>query len=430
MQIELSRSGRLSGSIRPPSDKSLTHRALMFGALARTPSVVRQALEGEDCQATMRCLRKLGHGFEQAGPQEIRISPSAQWIENPGTLDCGNSGTTIRLLSGIIAGRWIKAQLTGDASLTRRPMRRIIDPLRQMGATITGDTPPIEIFGGGLTGISYQSPIASAQVKSCLLLAGLEASGRTEVTEPALSRDHTEQMLAALGVPIQRSHHEDGPHTVSVPGGAEFDGFEFTVPGDISSAAFWMVAAALVPGSEVELLDVGINPTRTGIFHPLRQCRASFEFDELGTPRLGEPVAHVRCRATKDALQPFRIGGPTIPKLIDEIPILAVLATQCEGTSVIENAEDLRAKESDRLKTMAAGLSQMGANIEETEDGLRITGPTRLKGITIDAHGDHRIAMSFAIAALIAEGPTTITGAETIATSYPTFLEDLKSLTS
>lgn len=406
-----------------PPDKSLTHRAYLLASIADGPSSIRSPLRGEDCQATLDCLRRLGLRALDAG-EEVRLDPAPEWHTPEAELDCGNSGTTMRLLSGLIASRPLSATLVGDASLSRRPMGRIVEPLRRMGARIEGERPPIRIEGGELRGIDYESPVASAQVKSCLLLAGLRAESETHVAEPSLSRDHTERMLEALGVPLLRS--PERPYRVGVRGGARIPGFRFEVPGDLSSAAFFMVSAAIVPGSDVILTGVGANPTRTGIFDVFEGCGIRWAH---GNERveLGEPSVDVRVQY-RGGLRPFDIRGPLVPRLIDEIPVLAVLATQCEGTSVVADAGELRVKESDRLARMAEGLTAMGASIEETPDGLLIHGPTPLKGTAIDAEGDHRIAMAFAVAALIASGPVEVEGAEAIATSFPSFEEDLSSL--
>lgn len=418
MNLKVARIAALQGSLRPPSDKSLTHRAFMFGAIAQGKSVIEKPLHGEDCMATLECLRLMGLEDEWLSDDMIQLEPPVEWRQPNNDLYCGNSGTTMRLLSGLVASRPLDVVLSGDASLSRRPMRRIAEPLSMMGATVEGDTPPLHVKGTQLSGIEYMSPVASAQIKSCVLLAGLRAEGETWVNEPSLSRDHTERMLRALGVDVL------GEGTlVGVREGAKLSSFVFEVPADISSAAFFMVAAAIVPGSDLELLDVTVNPTRTGILDV---------FDQAGVPTtignkrhsLGEPLADIHVR-TADTLQPFTIGGFDIPRLIDEIPVLAVLATQCDGESVFRDAQELRVKESDRIELVVNGLRSMGADIEATADGMVIRGPSRLKGTTIDANGDHRIAMSFAVAGLIADGETLIAGAESIQTSFPNFEQEL-----
>jgi 3-phosphoshikimate 1-carboxyvinyltransferase len=417
----------VKGVLRPPSDKSLTHRALMLAACADGPSEIDLPLDGEDPRATAACLAALGCGWERSTPGVWRIVPRGPWRSPGAPLDCGNSGTTMRLLSGLIAARPVTATLTGDESLSRRPMRRIAEPLRAMGAAVEGDHAPLTIKGGGLRGIDYASPVASAQVKSCVLLAGLGAEGETRVTEPVLSRDHTERMLRALGVPVRTRLAPDGASpSVAVCGGARWGGFRYRVPGDLSSAAFWMVAAACLPEAEVTLAGVGVNPTRAGMLEVLRQTGASCHLSNEGE-EMGEPVADITVRGGA-SLKPFTVAGPLVPRLIDEIPALAVLATRCDGVSVIRDAGELRVKESDRIAATAAALRAMGAAVETFDDGLAVMGPVRLRGAHIDAHGDHRAAMAFAVAGLLARGPTTIDGAQGIATSYPAFEADLWSL--
>lgn len=418
-RLVVRRPASFRGEIRVPPDKSLTHRAYMLGAIASGESIVRRPLRGEDCEATLRCLSQMGLSYEWRSDTEIVLKPAKGWHSPQLTLDCGNSGTTIRLMSGLIASRAIEATLVGDSSLSQRPMRRIAEPLRQMGAVIEGETPPLFIKGSdSLNAIDFHSPIASAQVKSCVLLAGLRAKGTTQITEPAKSRDHTERMLRACGVDVM----EHGL-SVSVCGGQELRGFEFEVPGDISSAAFFMVAAAVTPDAQVSLNGVGVNLTRTGIFDVFEQAGLSVLFDNE-RESLGEPVADLFVRHTGIGM-PFEIGGDLVPRLLDEIPVLAVLATQVDGVSKIRDTEELRVKESDRIEAVAKGLRAMGADVETYADGLDIAGPVRLRGTTIDAANDHRIAMAFAIAGLVADGETVIEGAESISTSYPEFERDL-----
>jgi 3-phosphoshikimate 1-carboxyvinyltransferase len=411
----------LQGELRPPSDKSLTHRSYMFGAIAAGESIVRNPLRGEDCESTLRCLGQMGLSHQWLDDATVKLQPAENWNSPNEPLDCGNSGTTMRLMSGLIASRPIEATMVGDASLSRRPMGRIAEPLRLMGAKFDGDRPPIRITGGQLRAIEYTSPVASAQIKSCVLLAGLKADGTTKVTEPSRSRDHTERMLSALGCTLQQTEN-----SVTLSGGQSVQGFEFDVPGDISSAAFFMVAAACLPEAQLVVRDLSVNPTRTGIFDVFAQCGVTVLYGRE-RQELGEPVneVEVRFEAYK---RPFVIEGQMVPRLIDEIPVLAVLATQCVGTSVIRDARELRVKESDRIELVADSLRRMGAQVEATDDGMSIEGPVKLKGVEIEAHGDHRIAMAFAIAGLLADGETTISGAESIATSYPTFESDLQRL--
>ncbi|MEI7577499.1 MAG: 3-phosphoshikimate 1-carboxyvinyltransferase [Armatimonadota bacterium] len=411
----------INGSIRPPSDKSLTHRAYMFAAFASSESVVRNPLRGEDCENTLRAMIHLGLRHEMLGPEELRLIPTKEWMQPYGPIDCGNSGTTMRLLAGLVASRPLNITFIGDASLSKRPMGRIRTPLELMGAEIEGERPPLTIRGGSLKGIDYISPVASAQVKSCTLLAGLRAEGITSVSEPSLSRDHTERMLRAMGCQLTTEGLK-----VSIEGGQEGHGFEFNVPGDISSAAFFVVATALLPNSRLEVIELSVNPTRTGLLDVLTQCQTPFALFDI-QEQLGEPVGSLVVE-TANHLQPFSIEGDLVPRLIDEIPVLAVLATQCEGTSIIRNAKELRVKESDRIELVANGLRGMGAKVETFEDGMAITGPTKLRATKIDAHGDHRIAMAFAIAGLIAEGTTEIDGADSIATSFPGFEVELARL--
>ena len=421
MNLEVHRAHRLTGTIRPPSDKSLTHRAYIFAALAKTPSTVFEPLEGEDCQRTLEIVRALGSNANEF-PRQVTIEPSSLRL-GPHELDCGNSGTTMRLMAGVLASEdGLRAVMRGDESLSRRPMGRIVQPLRLMGADIIGENAPLKVVGARLHGIAYRSPVASAQVKSCLLLAGLRGEGETWVTEPSPSRDHTERMLASLGVVVQTA---DG--AVGVAGGQAWDGFTFSVPADVSSAAFFLCAAAALPGSSVVLTGVGVNPTRTGVLDALRQAGASVAL----APRreeMGEPVADITVTGS-DALRRFEVSGSLVPRLIDEIPVLAVLATQCHGTTKFRDAKELRVKESDRIETVAANLAKMGAKVETFEDGLHVTGPTPLRGAVVDATGDHRIGMAFAVAGLLAEGRTTVTNADSIQTSYPDFQAHLDQLT-
>jgi 3-phosphoshikimate 1-carboxyvinyltransferase len=385
-------------------------------------SRIRQPLAGEDCMATLRAVSMMGASIRVEEDGSFVVE-SGEWSSPPKPLDCGNSGTTMRLLAGVIASRpGLVASLVGDESLSRRPMGRVAQPLALMGADIQGERPPLRIRGSQLTGISYDSPVASAQVKSCLLLAGLKAHGETRITEPSLSRDHTERMLTALGVELTRH----GDSSVSVRGGQSWTGFDFRTPGDISSAAFWLAGAAGSPGSEILLHQVGINPTRTGILDVLAQAGVLVQI-EGQSEELGEPLASLRLCAP-DRLEGFEIFGAMVPRLIDEIPVLAALATQCHGRTVIRDAQELKVKESDRIASVAQTLTRMGAKVEARPDGFVIEGPTPLVGTELDARGDHRIAMAFAIASGWAKGDTTISGAESIATSYPQFWSDFHAL--
>ncbi len=427
--LRIKSTGPLRGSIRPPSDKSLTHRALLFAALAspestQAESVIHMPLEGEDCLATAGILKALGSQVTREPSGPIIVRPR-EWTTPGAPLDCGNSGTTMRLMAGALASRpGIEAALVGDASLSRRPMKRIIEPLTAMGASITGEKPPLQLSGRSLTAIHWKSPVASAQVKTCLLLAGSRAKGTTWVAEPSLSRNHTELMLKALGAEIL----QEGESTFGIKGGTRWSRFSFRVPGDISSAAFWMVAAALVPGSQVTLEEVGTNPTRSGILDVFAEAGIGV-IQTQAHSELGEPSAALTLSHTESP-SCFTISGSLVPRLIDEIPVLAVLATQCRGTTVIRDAGELKVKESDRITLVCDALARMGANIEAKDDGMVIHGPTPLKGTEVDANGDHRIAMAFTIAGLTATGETTISGAESIDTSYPNFLRHLDELST
>jgi 3-phosphoshikimate 1-carboxyvinyltransferase len=389
----------------------------MIAAISTNGGVIEMPLESQDCDHTLECVAALGARVS-ATPGLVRIGGGGNLMSPRSPLECGNSGTTMRLLAGLLSGAGLKTQLRGDNSLSRRPMRRIVEPLKQMGALIEGETAPLFIEPAQLTGIDYTTPIPSAQVKSAILLAGLFADGTTSVSEPAASRDHTERMLAAAGCTVVRNGLKA---TVSR---CRPNRVAMRVPADISSAAYFMVGAALL-GGPVTCLQVGVNPTRTGILDLLRAVGAEVEV----TPPMseqGEPVADIV--VSKKDLRPFEVNGAMVPRLIDELPILAVLATQCEGTSTIRDAAELRVKESDRIATISEGLTSMGASVEVFDDGLAIHGPTPLKGAKIAAQRDHRIGMAFAIAGLVADGNTTIVGSETIDTSFPGFADEVSRL--
>ena len=418
----------LQGTIQIPGDKSISHRALMLGALATGETQIQGLLLGEDPRSTAACFRALGAEISELNTDLVRVQGVGlgQLKEPKDVLDAGNSGTTLRLMLGILASHTDRFfTVTGDRSLRSRPMARVVTPLQQMGAQIWGrqdnTLAPLAIQGQHLNPTHYHSPIASAQVKSCVLFAGLSTEGQTTVTEPFLSRDHSERMLRAFGADI-----EVDPDTcsVTVTGPTQLQGQSIIVPGDISSAAFWLVAATIVPGSNLLIENVGVNPTRTGILEALEQMGADITQEN---PRLvaGEPVADLCVRYSN--LKAGSIGGALIPRLIDEIPILAVAAIFAKGTTVIQDAAELRVKESDRLTAMATQLHEMGAQVQERPDGLEIVGGTPLKGAEVDSYGDHRIAMSLAIAALRAQGPTYIQQAEAVAISYPDFETILQS---
>ncbi|MER3433896.1 MAG: 3-phosphoshikimate 1-carboxyvinyltransferase [Leptolyngbya sp. ERB_1_1] len=417
----------LQGRIRIPGDKSISHRALMLGALAQGETIIRGLLLGEDPRSTASCFRAMGAEISELNTEKVRVKGIGlgNLIEPIEVLDAGNSGTTLRLMLGILASHPDRFfTVTGDSSLRSRPMSRVVKPLQQMGAQIWGrkqnSLAPLAIQGQALKPIHYHSPIASAQVKSCILLAGLMTEGQTTVTEPALSRDHSERMLRAFGADLTV---DPKTNSVTVTGQAQLTGQTVIVPGDISSAAFWLVAGAIVPDSDLTIENVGINPTRTGVLEILERMGADITIENLREVA-GEPVADLRVRHSQ--LKACEISGDAIPRLIDEIPILAVAAVFAEGTTIVKDAEELRVKESDRITVMATQLNQMGASVKELPDGMEITGGTTLQGTEVDSYTDHRIAMSLAIAALNASGTTTIHRAEAAAISYPDFTATLQ----
>ena len=421
----------LRGTLTVSGDKSISHRAVMLGSLATGTTEIEGFLPGEDCLSTIRCFRSMGVQIEQNGSSVKVFGRGLRELTAPaGILDCGNSGTTTRLLSGVLAAQHFNSVLSGDASIQRRPMKRIMIPLRAMGADITSvsgnDCAPLSVHGKQLYGIHFNSPIASAQVKSAVLLAGLYASGQTTVTEPALSRDHTERMLRSFGAKVLTGNFEDRP-SVTVTETQNLYGTEISVPGDISSAAFFLVGASIVPGSEVVLRNVGINPTRDGVISALRAMGAKIEVLEVRNED-SEPAADLLVRYAP--LHGTEIGGALIPRLIDELPVLAAAAAVAEGHTVIRDAAELKVKESNRIRTMAEGLSRLGAKVEETEDGLIIDGGAALHGGAVESYSDHRIAMSFAILSLVTDGEVRISDPDCVNISAPTFYEDLKSLLS
>lgn len=421
----------LRGTLTVSGDKSISHRAVMLGSLATGTTEIEGFLPGEDCLSTIRCFRSMGVQIEQNGSSVKVFGRGLRELTAPaGILDCGNSGTTTRLLSGVLAAQHFNSVLSGDASIQRRPMKRIMIPLRAMGADITSvsgnDCAPLSVHGKQIYGIHFNSPIASAQVKSAVLLAGLYASGQTTVTEPALSRDHTERMLRSFGAKVLTGNFEDRP-SVTVTETQNLYGTEISVPGDISSAAFFLVGASIVPGSEVVLRNVGINPTRDGVISALRAMGAKIEVLEVRNED-SEPAADLLVRYAP--LHGTEIGGALIPRLIDELPVLAAAAAVAEGRTVIRDAAELKVKESNRIRTMAEGLSRLGATVEETEDGLIIDGGAALHGGAVESYSDHRIAMSFAILSLVTDGEVRISDPDCVNISAPTFYEDLKSLLS
>ena len=415
----------LHAEITVPGDKSISHRSIMLAALANGPSKITGFLPSEDCLATMKAFQQLGVQIERADETTLVVYGTRGILMAPtDDIDCGNSGTTMRLLSGILAAQPFRSRLLGDASLSKRPMKRIIEPLAMMGAKITaegdGGRAPLLIEGGDLKAIQYKSPVASAQVKSAVLLAGLFASGTTSVTEPEQSRDHTERMLTWHVARPRR----DGL-TVSVVGGSRLESRDFDVPGDISSAAFWLVAAAANRGAQLQIKNVGLNPTRTGVLSVL--IRMGAHVTEVVDNPDGEPRGTIEIRGTH--LKAATIEGREIPNVIDELPILAVAAALADGPTVIKDAQELRVKETDRIAAIARNLRAFGVEVVEYDDGMKIQGGCPLHGADVSSEGDHRIAMASAILGLFADGTTTIRDTECVATSYPGFLDTLQRLT-
>ncbi|MED3935472.1 3-phosphoshikimate 1-carboxyvinyltransferase [Priestia megaterium] len=415
----------LQGEISIPGDKSISHRAVMFGAMAEGKTTINHFLAGEDCLSTISCFEKMGVSIKREDEYVEVEGKGIEGLSEPASiLDVGNSGTTTRLMLGILAGVPFHTSLIGDESIAKRPMSRVTVPLRSMGAKIDGrehgQYTPLSTRGGALKAIHYHSPVASAQVKSAILLAGLHAEGTTKVTEPFISRDHTERMLRAFGVDVE----VDGT-TVSIEGGQSLRGTDVYVPGDISSAAFFLVAGAIVPNSRIVLKNVGLNPTRTGIIDVLQQMGARLTISNERIQN-GEPIGDLTIETSQ--LKGIEIGGDVIPRLIDEIPVIALLATQANGKTVIKDAEELKVKETNRIDTVATELSKLGASVTPTADGLIIEGKAALKSAEVDSYGDHRIGMMLAVAAAIATGEVTLMRSEAIHVSYPTFFEDLDKL--
>lgn len=429
--LQLSGDGSLRGNVRVPGDKSISHRALLFGAIAEGETHIEGLLPAEDPLSTAACLRAMGVEVSEirAGePVHVKGVGLDGFQEPADVLDCGNSGTTMRLMLGLLAGRAGRHfVLTGDGSLRGRPMRRVGGPLAQMGAAIhgrkDGNFAPLAVLGQSLRGTTIHTPVASAQVKSAILLAALTAEGPTTVIEPVQSRDHSERMLRAFGARLEVGG--PGLTQVTVTPGASLSGQTVVVPGDISSAAFWLVAAAITPGASLTVENVGLNPSRTGILEVLEQMGARITvLNERDVA--GEPVGDLQ--VSHGPLRSFSIGAELIPRLVDEIPVLAVAACCADGVSRVSGAEELRVKETDRLAVMARQLGAMGARIEEFDDGMAITGVTELRGTTVDSETDHRVAMSLAVAAGIATGTTTLHRPEAAAVSYPGFWDDLQRL--
>ncbi len=423
--MEFKKAEHLQGALRIPGDKSISHRAVMFGSLAKGDTRITNFLQGADCLSTISCFQKMGIKIDNFNNEVIVHGKGLHGLSAPDyMLDVGNSGTTTRLISGILAGQNFTSELNGDASIQKRPMGRIIKPLQMMNADIISikdnGCAPLRISGKTLTGIHYDSPVASAQVKSCVLLAGLYADSKTSVTEPSLSRNHTELMLSSFGAKVQSVIN-----TAAIEPDPILIGQDIEVPGDISSAAFFIAAGLLVPNSEICMKHVGINPTRDGIIRVCKSMGGNIRLENKRTIG-GELVADIIVKSSN--LKGTIIEGDIIPTLIDEIPIIAVLAACAKGTTIIHDAQELKVKESNRLDIMVKNLAAMGVDIWGTDDGMIIHGGHPLHGAVIESYLDHRIAMAFAIAALVAEGVTTINNAECVDISYPTFYQDLIKL--
>ncbi|MEH7883153.1 3-phosphoshikimate 1-carboxyvinyltransferase [Bacillus sp. JJ1609] len=421
----ITKSTSLKGEIKVPGDKSISHRAVMFGSISNGLTKVTNFLPGEDCLSTISCFRSLGVEINQSGSEVTIHGKGLDGLRRSDhTLYVGNSGTTIRLLMGILSGLSFETRLEGDESIAKRPMTRVTVPLSKMGAKITGknngEFTPLTVNGQKLMGITYELPVASAQVKSAILLAGLQAEGVTTVIEPVKTRDHTERMIRQFGGSVEQQGDK-----VIVSGGQELTGTNIDVPGDISSAAFFLAAGAITPGSEILLKNVGLNPTRTGIIDVLKEMGADLtieNYDQSST----EPAGDIRIKYSQ--LRGTTVAGELIPRLIDEIPVIALLASQAEGQTIIKDAAELKVKETNRIDTVVNELTKLGAKIEATEDGMIIEGKTDLKGGTVSTYGDHRIGMMLSIAALISSEEVSLEDSEAVAVSYPRFFEDLDSL--
>lgn len=423
--MKFTKINHLNGEVTIPGDKSISHRAIMLGALADGTTKVSNFLQGADCLSTIDCFRKMGVSIENNIDTVLIKGNGLHGLKEPSSiLDVGNSGTTTRLMSGILAAQNFTVTVNGDASIQKRPMKRIMTPLSMMGSDIVSlngnDCAPLKISGKPLKGIHYNSPVASAQVKSSILLAGLYADGETSVTEPYVSRNHTELMFDSFGVSVKTSGT-----TATVSPADKLNAQEIIVPGDISSAAFFIVAGLIVPNSEIIIKNVGINPTRDGILRVCKDMGASITYENIKEGN-GEPTADLVVRTSQ--LHGTTVGGEIIPTLIDEIPAIAILACFANGKTIIKDAQELKVKESNRIDVMVENLSKMGASITATDDGMIIDGGKPLHGAVIDSKLDHRIAMSFAIAGLMADGETDIIGAECVEISYPTFYTDLENL--
>jgi 3-phosphoshikimate 1-carboxyvinyltransferase len=434
--MEIRPARRVNGTIHPPGDKSISHRAALIAALAKDPSYIKNYSTSLDCASTLSCLSELGVSIERDG-SNLKIDGVGETglMRPTRPLDCGNSGSSLRMLAGILAGQSFDSTLTGDGSLRSRPMKRVIEPLKLMGASIASENgrPPLKIAGvNGLKAIRYEMPIASAQVKSCLLLAGLLAEGTTEVLESAgTTRDHTERMLKWFGVTAE-TLQAGSVSGFCVNGPAKFCGREVNIPGDFSSSAFFIAAAALLPESELEVESVGLNPTRTRFLKVVRQLGVQIEEEQVREDS-NEPRGLIRVRGKEMAGphgggMPLTVKGKLPAELIDELPLIAIIGTQVPGGLVVRDAAELRTKESDRIAVTVQNLRAMGARIEEYQDGFAVQGKVQLRGARVETHGDHRIAMAFSVAALIAEGETEIRGDECVAISFPDFFSCLESV--
>ena len=421
---------QLGGELSVPGDKSLSHRAVLFSALADGATTITNFLPGEDCVCTMRALQAMGCTIEEVSKTHLIVHGVAGKLKAPlEALDCGNSGTAMRLMAGVLAGQPFKSRLIGDPSLSGRPMNRIVDPLTKMGAKISGQgkkhTAPLEIEGGALTGIEYTLPVASAQLKSCLLLAGLFANGTTSIIEKTPSRDHTERLLAHFHAPPIIDLNPDGDgKTIRVRGGTKLHGRDFAVPGDFSSAAFWIGAAAALPGADLTVTNLGLNGTRTGLLSVL--LRMGAHIHENVSESTCEPFGTVRVYGRK--LKGTKISGGEIANVIDELPLISAIAAIAEGDTEIRDAHELRVKETDRIAAMATNLRAFGVQVTEHDDGMTVHGGAPLTGAKVGSFGDHRIAMSCAILGLFSKGDTVIEDTGCIATSYPTFEQDLRKV--
>ena len=430
--MKLTPARRVAGRIRLPGDKSISHRAALIASVAKGRSRLENFSTSDDCSSTLACIERLGAAVTHS-TGAVLVEPSEHLRSATSGLDCGNSGSTMRMLAGLLAGHSLTATLIGDDSLSSRPMKRIIEPLQMMGARVDSNEgkPPLTVHGrSSLAPITYELPVASAQVKSCILFAGLAASGETTVIEPTATRDHTERLFAAFGVPVQKTKQDTGATEISIKGRAQLQGGDMTIPGDVSSAAYFIAASLLLPGSQLIVSDVGLNPTRTAFVSVLRDWGSVVEYDDERLER-NEPIGtlHVGHEDTLGAAGPSRqIPVSMIPSLIDELPLLAVVGSHLQGGVEIRGAAELRVKETDRIKATVTNLRAMGAEVEEYADGLAVDGPTKLRGALIESYGDHRIAMAFSIAALVAAGTSEIANASCVGVSFPEFFQLLHQI--